>query len=372
MFPCCADKDLKICITVPARNEEKLIEQTLAALHDQYDPSGEPVDKRIYEVLVLANNCKDKTYERTLGFAAAHPSLKLYAADCTLGKEETNVGICRRMLMDTALERLTSVAREDEGIIVSTDADTQVDPLWIHHTLAEFKQGCEVVGGRIIAASEDMHAQLVHSKDETYRLLCSKLEAYIDPVDHDPWPRHFQCFGPSTAVRCDIYRKVGGMPLLPFLEDAHFRKNLMMMDAKIRHSPEVKVYSSGRLEGRVSFGFSKQLQLWKNMHERGEQIMVENADAVKTKCLVRKKLRYYFRRNRSSFTLRQMESWCNRLFIPADRVLSLLERSDYFGAFWEELLEIMDIGQWTSLYPLVSIDEAIERLEKEFYDNRAA
>lgn len=365
------DNKLKICITIPARNEEKLIERTLSALFHQYHSDGQPIDKSIYEVLVLTNNCRDQTYPRIQDFAERHPNFRLYVQDFSFPQAEAHVGKCRRLLMDAALRRLLSINRPD-GLLISTDADTQADPFWLHHILAEFEQGCDVVGGRIISTSEDTQAQHIHVRDEAYRLLCAKLEAFMAPVAHDPWPRHFQCFGPSTAVTCSIYQRAGGIPLLPYLEDAIFMRNLIRIDAKIRHSPKVKVYTSGRLNGRAIFGFSKQLQEWKAMNERGDQVTVEPIDALKIKIYTKEKLRYYFQHRQSSFAQERIHTYCKRLFVPYHQVSSMLHSSAYFGAFWEDLLESMDMKQWLLTYPLVPIAEAIRNLEKTFHDKEAA
>jgi len=371
MFSADVDKKLKVCITIPARNEEKLIERTLNALYHQYHSGGTPIDKNMYEVLILTNNCEDQTSCKIRDFAKRHPHFQLYVEDFTFPEAEAHIGKCRRLLMDAALRRLLSINRAD-GFIISTDADTQADPFWLHHILAEFEQGCDVVGGRIISTSEDPHTQYIHARDERYRLLCTKLEAFIAPIAHDPWPRHFQCFGPSTAVTCSIYQKVGRMPLLPFLEDAIFMRNLICIDAKIRHSPKVKVHTSGRLNGRAVYGFSKQLQEWKAMNERGDRVTVEPVDALRTKIFAKKKLHYYFQYKQSSFAQKQIHSCCKGLFVSDHQVSSLLQSSVYFGSFWEGLLESMDMKQWVLTYPLIPIEEAIKNLEKEFHDKKAA
>lgn len=372
LFPVPFHDNLKVCITIPARNEEKLITDTLMALYNQRGSYGQLLDKSTYEILILANNCSDDTIGQITRVANAYPDFRLYVADMHFEEEDAHVGICRRILMDSAAARLEAVGRRADGIIISTDADTRVDSRWLYFTLKGFSLGCEVLGGRIMITSEDKVAQIMHVKDERYRMLCVKLETIIDPVEHDPWPRHFQCFGPSTAVRCDVYRKVGGIPILPHLEDAYFAKNLYMIDAKIRHSPYVKVYSSGRLCGRVSFGFSRQLQLWKSMQLREEEVWVEGMAALRMKYLARRDMRLLFADRKSPVGQKHLLVLGGRLFIPSERMLEISAYSNYFGEFWENLLEAMEERSWLSHYPLVPIDEAILQLEKEFNTDTAA
>ena len=48
-------------MVIPARNEAVGVGATVDALADQRDGSGHPLDRRRYEVILLANNCSDDT-----------------------------------------------------------------------------------------------------------------------------------------------------------------------------------------------------------------------------------------------------------------------------------------------------------------------
>ena len=62
--------------------------------------------------------------------------------------------------------------------------------------------------------------------DVGYRLLRSQLESLLDPDPADPWPRHYQMFGASLALTAEIYERVGGLPVLPSLEDVALYRTL--------------------------------------------------------------------------------------------------------------------------------------------------
>jgi hypothetical protein len=267
-------------VVVPVRDEEASLPATLAALAAQRDAIGWPLDPDLYEVIVLINNTTDRSAEIARAVGSANPRLALHVVEIDLPEDGAHVGRARRLLMDTAALRLPA-----DGVIATTDADTVVAPDWVAMTLAEFAAGADAVTGRILVdpagfAEQPAAARLIHLRDVTYRSLVTELEARLDPDPFDPWPRHFQHFGPSIAVTVDAYRRAGGMPPLPSLEDVAFYDALRRIGARIRHSPAVRVVTSARPEGRTGFGFAVQLRLWAEMAARNEPFMVESLPAI--------------------------------------------------------------------------------------------
>ena len=187
--------------------------------------------------------------------------------------------------MDTAWQRFLMADRRN-GVICTTDADTLVDPDWVFFTLEAVRQGARAVGGRILVPhAADGHGRAYrkqHLQDVTYRSLQYCLESMIDPVAGDPWPRHFQHFGPSTAVRADVYRACGGIPPLRSLEDVGLALALERIDVPITHDPRVRVTTSSRISDRVGGKcFSEQLDAWAALEERRESQRVIGLDNCK-------------------------------------------------------------------------------------------
>ena len=270
----------EVSVIIPVRDEEESLPATLAALAGQRDARGSALSHDRFEIILLVNNSVDGSATVARVFASQHPALALHVIEINLPQDEAHVGRARRLLMDLAANRLGP-----SGLIATTDADTVVAPDWIAMTLAEIDAGADAVAGRILVdpvgfAQHDPYAHLFHLRDVTYRYLVAELEARLAPDPFDPWPRHFQHFGPSMAVTVETYLRSGGMPPLPSLEDVAFYDALRRIGARIRHAPAVRVVTSARPTGRTSFGFAVQLELWSQMGARDEPFMVESVPAV--------------------------------------------------------------------------------------------
>ncbi len=328
---------LRLSVVVPVKNEAECIQDTLDAIRNQCNPSGDEIDHNIFEVLVLANNCTDQTLQICEAYQITYPEFALHVVPITLEGETAHIGTARRLLMDNAYHRLMRVTG-DRGIIVSTDGDSQADPTWIYHILAEMDNGVDVVGGRILPRDTPSQSKLHHLRDVTYRLFTSRLESLLDPCVANPWPRHFQCYGPSLAVTCEIYDRSGRLPAIPYLEDEEFRKRLKRIDAKIRHSPNVKIYTSSRLNGRVEFGFSVQLKHWQDMSTKGEQQMVESLDTLIFKLNVKNSLRKLWASTTLCPALQaELKSIAKALAIDFQTLVTALQDNQYFESFWEQI-----------------------------------
>jgi len=366
-------KLLKATIIVPVKNEEENLYGMLDALRMQVDESGEKICPDLYEVLLLANNCTDRSFAMARQYQLKYPEFRLHIAEILLEKEHAHIGTVRRLLMDEAYHRFQLLDNID-GIIISTDGDSRVDSCWLHYIFREFDAGCDVVGGRIISDYSESPSRKYHLRDVGYRYLVSHLESCIDPCAFDPWPRHFQCYGPSTAVKCSIYEKAGRLPVLPFLEDENFRKALIRIDARIRRSPHVKVYTSSRESGQVDFGFSIQLNQWTKMKLEGESIHVEAPVSLIIKFNAKKTLRELFTDYllNNQLNIPQLKQLARSLFLEEEWLRIKISTATYFGSLWEETELALSIQKWEERHPEIPIDTAIGHLRTLLYDKQPA
>ena len=273
-------RGVQMAVVVPARNEADGIAATLHALCRQEDEGGSPLPPRCYEILVLANNCDDDTARVAREVRRSYPQHQLHVCEATFPPEQANIGYARKWLMNHAADRLGGCAHP-RRIIASTDADTVVAPDWLAAITTEIAAGADAVGGRIIMGypgdGTDPGLRRYHLNDVTFLHLIVELESRLDPVDHDPWPRHHQHFGANLATTVGAYLEVGGLPNVTTLEDMAYIETLRRADARVRHSPRVRVRTSSRRDGRVALGLSTQLGEWADALDRGVIPPVEAA-----------------------------------------------------------------------------------------------
>lgn len=334
---------LAACVVIPARDEADTIPTALAALAAQVDRLGRPLDPATYEVILLANNCRDGTAEAARATAARHPALTLHVVERELPPALAHVGAARRLLMDGAARRLCAVGRP-RGIVASTDADSRVAPDWLAATAVEIAAGADVVGGRLLARWPEepapSSARAYYLRDAAYGLLLAELVARVDPDPGDPHPRHYQHFGASLAVTAEAYLRVGGLPPLPALEDMALVSALWRADARLRHSPAVRVRTSGRRAGRVPAGLSVQLAEWDTLAAAGAPLLVEAPAAIEARLRLRRAVRRAWvmaRAGRAGWR-RGVPALAGRLGVDAARLTDEIEGAPFFGALWDNLL----------------------------------
>jgi len=328
-----AARNCRICVTVPAKNEAEHITEALEALRNQVDFEGIPVPRDRYEVVLLANNCSDATATVARRYARRHPEFALHVAAVNLPPEQAGVGMARKLMMDAAAERLPP-----HGIICTTDADSQVDRHWICATLRAFDGGARAVGGRIIVPrSNRTDYRKIYLQDVTYRMLQSRLESMIDPDPDDPWPRHFQQYGPSMAIRVDAYLDCGGMPALQSIEDVELGWALERVGVNFVHDPDVKVYTSDRRSDRVAgVAFSSALEEWSRMQDDGRKPVVFGLDHSIRLYKWKVALRRAHQKGRGS-NLTALKGLCERLSLSPEELDGMVAASPTFGALYQEV-----------------------------------
>jgi hypothetical protein len=357
--------ELRVSVVVPVRDEANMIRETLDALRTQRTQTGCSLDPTHYEVLVLTNNCTDDSYRQVRRYQRTHPAFRLYVADIQLPPDRAHIGTVRRLLMDAACRRLVQ-AGHPRAIIASTDGDTLADSHWLAHIIAEIDAGSDAVGGRILTRHDPSHcgnARLPHLRDATYRCLLARAEATLDPHAHDPWPRHFQHFGASLAVTVEAYVRAGRLPVVRYLEDEAFVRALQRIDAKVRRSPQVRVYTSARHSGRVEVGLSWQLQQWANEQQLGHCQMVEHPTVSLARFRLRHNLRQIWPHRYDPSVCILIRPVAQLLGVSTGWIMAHIVTNTYFGQCWESVEAHFNEHVQT---PLIPITEAIRALRSEW------
>ncbi|MDF2934556.1 MAG: hypothetical protein K0R36_3887 [Chryseobacterium sp.] len=356
---------VKLCIVIPVKDEEAYILKNLASFSVQVDVFGALLDPNQFEILILANNCTDRTVPFIQEFQRQHPHLNLHLEEVKLAPKQANIGYIRRKLMESAYSRLS---KNGGGTILTTDGDTIVTPDWIAQTHLEIENGAEAVGGRILLSDHELSGMdeftlLHHLRDEKYHLLIAELEGKIINSVFDPNPRHHQHFNGSFAITTDCYAKSGGVPIVDHLEDCAFFERLESVDAKIRHSPKVTVHTSARCIGRAEIGLSYQLNVWKNLGNNVEEYFVESCASIISRLT----------QKRSLITLweskDQTQSGFNEILkkiVPEitvnEEIYHSFLNTIYFGEWYKKVMQLQHVSDM-KIFPAVHIDIAIQDLQ---------
>ena len=355
----------ELIVIIPVKDEAQTLDQNLAAFANQTYLTGQPLCPSRYEIIILANNCTDESAQIARRFAKNHPRLAVHVAEVTLPPDRAYIGYVRKLLMDEAYQRLSSLGKS-RGIIASTDGDTSASATWVAAILAEMQSGVDAVGGRILT---DRHSrQALHPQAKScflqevgYRSLVAEIEFHLDPDPYDPLPRHYQHYGASLAVTAEMYAKAGGIPPVRTPEDEAFYQALLRVDARFRHSPLVQVTTSARASGRSPVGLAAQLRKWTEM-STGSTVTVEPTTVMIGWFKSRRKLRLLWQQLsfESQLSLDQVEPLASKLGISANWLFAELRQDHTFGRLVDRVTQHQqrhDLSRWQPIEIATAIRE---------------
>jgi glycosyltransferase involved in cell wall biosynthesis len=270
----------RLTVAIPAKNEERHIVSALAALAHQVDDRGDRLRRGLYDIVVLANNCVDRTAGVARAYARRRGTPPIHVVEARMPRGRRHVGGARRELLDAAAARFLDAGRLD-GIVATTDADTIVAPDWVAATIAEMRNA-DAVAGHVTIGDDELRSLLpgvrkLYEHERAYRAAFAAVETRFDPVAQDPAPRHSSFVGASFAVRASAYVAAGGMPRISPLEDRAFFFALRRIDARVRHSMRVRAQTSARRDARVAGGFGTFMAELEGSARDGRSFLVEHA-----------------------------------------------------------------------------------------------
>ena len=368
---------LEASVIVPVRNEEELLPSALQSLAEQRTLDGGRLSPERYEVILLINNTTDRSRHIAESFQHLYPEFRLHVAERHLGKSKAHIGYVRRILMDEACRRLETVGHASAAIL-STDGDTRVAPNWIAQNQEELARGAQAVGGRIVIPGCEQGdlapaTQALYRLDHVYRRLVSWMEDRFDSATHDPWPRHHHHFGASLAITPYAYKLAGRLPPRRQLEDCAFYDALIRHDIRVRHSNQVRVFTSARLKGRTRAGLANQLREWAANEKTSIRIQVETAAFLKHIFTTRHNLRRTWCDFRSTRELSNdlAKELSSEIGLSAARITSEIRTARYFGVLLENLKFYENCRcMWPEWVRLAPLNEVVEQLFAAFREDQ--
>jgi cellulose synthase/poly-beta-1,6-N-acetylglucosamine synthase-like glycosyltransferase len=323
-------------VAIPVKDEEERLAACLSALARQRDRLGQPIPPALVRIVVFANNCTDQSASlaRKLGRSF---SLDIRVVEAQLLLAAAHAGNARRAAMDIAEAWLMEGDQRD-GVILTTDADSQVSPNWIAENLAAFEAGAEAVLGRIDLDEDGklLPAEL-HRRGEledAYERLLTELSWLLDPLEHNPWPHHATISGATLGVRRTAYCSVGRLPRVALGEDKALIALLSRQDARIRYSPTIHVVTSGRTKGRASGGVADTLAI----RSREPQSFCDDALEPFGTAFARALWRGRLRGLHASGRLALDQEWGANLRLSARDLRDIVKEAP-FGAAWNTIEE---------------------------------
>jgi hypothetical protein len=362
---------LRCVVVLPVRDEAALLPGALAALADQ--AVGAECG---YEVLVLANNCRDDSAARAHAFAASCEACAVHVVEADLPAGLDNVGVARHELMEQAARRLAHCAA-GRGVILGTDADSRVDPEWIAATLQAIDAGADAVGGWVrVDASESWSPGLrrLLRMDLAHQWLRTRLESLVDPDPCDPWPRHHQYCGASFALTAQAYRRIGALLPLQALDDGTLADSLRRSDLVVRHSHAVRAVTSGRLNGKCPAGLSRQLRHWARCASANRMPVVEDPRQDAATWALRRKARRLWRnalclracRGTSEALVGKVAELAGDLEICPHWTATQFATDQTFGRLWDKIERLR--REHCGPGRMVLLDEALVTLRHEIHE----
>jgi Glycosyl transferase family 2 len=323
-------------VAIPVRDEEQRLPACLRALAQQRNRLGESIPPTLVRVVVLANNCADQSADlaRELG---GRLSLDVRVVEARLPRSSAHAGAARREVMDLA-EAWLEEGGERDGVILTTDADSQVASNWIAENLAAFQAGADAVLGRIDLDGEGKFLpEALHQRGEledAYERLLTELSWLLDPLEHNPWPHHATISGASLGVTRTAYCRVGRLPRVPLGEDKALIALLSRQDARIRYCPTAHVITSGRTDGRAPGGVADTLAI----RSREPDAFCDDALEPFRTAFARASWRGQLRRLHDAGRLALDQDWAAELGLLASH-FSEIVKEHAFGAAWNVIEE---------------------------------
>lgn len=201
----------RISVVIPAYNEEQFLPAALEAIGNQVG-----IKRDEYEVIVVDNNCTDRTAEIAETMSA------------TVVKEsKAGVGYARA----------AGFAAASAPLIATTDSDSAVPKTWLKEILHAFKDEKVVaVGGPV---TYDIDDQLMHA-------VVNRSIPYLHEIDRLIHADKYHLIGANMAVRVSAFDAIGGWHAKLSLGEDMDLSHRIAKAGKIVFLPENRVLTSDR------------------------------------------------------------------------------------------------------------------------------
>ncbi|WP_240519529.1 glycosyltransferase [Amycolatopsis antarctica] len=227
----------RMSVVLPVFDEAANLPAVLDSLYHQRGAAG-PLDRSLYEIVLVDNNSTDDTVAIARRFAEDHPDLPVHV----VAEPEQGVACARRTGMDfaSARSRGRGPGADERFLLVSADADCRVDPDWLCELFTAMESGKAAIGVCDYYYSAEHFTgrpRLWDAISKTLRCRAVTFALFGGFPD-----------GKGFAVDRDVYDRVGGIEIFYQLQGGRFVNHLSDdwdFGIKVRGSGEDIVYAPG-------------------------------------------------------------------------------------------------------------------------------
>lgn len=348
-----------IAVAIPVSNEVERIARCIEALANQRDLSGCLLARGLVRVVLLTNGCTDGSYD-LIERHMEHWRIAISAYDISLPRIRQNAGSARHMANHVALDLLPK-----SGLLFMTDADSCAPPQWIASYGALLRSGYDAVAGLVNLHPDDCAEILLplHQRialEERYTEMLDELDAFIDPVVHDPWPRHYNASGANIAMRVDAIRGVDDFPQIACGEDRLLIRRLEAQGRRVRHDRQLRVLTSGRLVGRAAGGMADTLRHRLKTPDTPCDPRLEALDSAYARASLRREMRDLWKADEHN--LASASPWADYLGVTVSNVQDVFHAKTFESA-WHCLEESAPALERRPISPC-QLPEEIQKAER--------
>ena len=213
----------RVAVIIPARFEEKYLDNLLEQYSKQVDSKGGPIDQDLFEINIIVNRkegeAADKSIEVINAWKTAHPESHVNVIDVVFSPDQANVGNARKYITDLVLAR--SVNRSASAgplYIESEDADlVSVDRRTVSRLIQKFDEKPYV---DVLRGVQDRQPEILQQNGLLFfqRRMWDMMEAFMRREAYRPenmkgssfvWNRVISG-GWNTAFSAESYVQIGG------------------------------------------------------------------------------------------------------------------------------------------------------------------
>jgi hypothetical protein len=231
-------ENVRCVVALPVMGDGGDLDAGLNAIFSQVDRYGRPLEPEAVKVVVAhAGSLEAGRIARH--WQARYPEA-LHIVEHLLPEGVAAEGKLRQFSVETAamIAGELPVLLTEPGVTVALD--------WVQANLAALRNGADIVAGvvrQVVDAAPEQHA---------YRMLLAEIDARLDPLAHDLWPRHGYFSFASLAIRPAVLQRTE-LRLIMEAGPCSAVRLLRQSNFSVRHALEPEVTGTAAVHGAPAF-----------------------------------------------------------------------------------------------------------------------